>query len=229
MKINKLLIFFLSLFAFFIVYLIFFNNDSGSYEKFEVEDTQEDDTIDATANDDIIDAIANDDIIDTSAKDDIINTSAKDDIINTSAKDDIIDASAKDDIIDTSVKDDIIYDIIDSTKDKKDKKDKKNKNNNSFNDLRKDKLLDTIFEDPLFNDVVLYENNYTTYKSGLDECIETCNGMCVEFGQTSNAHCYPNPTGAISKTSFYESLRDDTYKTENYDEKTDNFTFPNLR
>ena len=173
MKINKYLILFLSIIAFFIVYLIFFNNDDESYETFAVDDTQGVESGDATGDATGVEASSG------------VKTGEDDSKIN--------------------------------------------KYNNSFDKLRKDKPISTIFEEPLFNDVITHQNNYSTHKSGLDQCIETCNGMCVEFGQTGNAHCYPNSSGAIIKSSFHESLRDKTYKTENYDEKPDKLHFPNLR
>lgn len=40
-----------------------------------------------------------------------------------------------------------------------------------------------------FDDVVVY-NNDSTGRTGFDKCIEQCNGYCVEYGLTGDAHCY---------------------------------------
>ena len=179
MKINNILIVFLLLIAFFIVYLIFFNNDIDTQEKFEVDNTQRDGygIVEGEGGEEGVEGV----------------------------EQEIIEESEEE-----ALKKKFIL-------------------SKSFDELRKDKPMVSILEDPLFNDVITHENDYATRKSGLDQCIETCNGSCVEFGQTSNAHCYPNPTGLIAKTTFYESLRDKTYKTENYDEKMHDLKFPNLR
>ena len=49
----------------------------------------------------------------------------------------------------------------------------------------------SLLNDPLFKDVIYYENNVETEKLGLDTCIEECNGNCVEYGQTGNSYCFP--------------------------------------
>jgi hypothetical protein len=49
----------------------------------------------------------------------------------------------------------------------------------------------SLLNDPLFKDVIYYENNVQTGRLGLDMCIEECNGNCVEYGQTGNAYCFP--------------------------------------
>ena len=49
----------------------------------------------------------------------------------------------------------------------------------------------SLLNDPLFKDVIYYENNIQTGRLGLDMCIESCNGNCVEYGQTGNAYCFP--------------------------------------
>lgn len=49
----------------------------------------------------------------------------------------------------------------------------------------------SLLNDPLFKDVIYYENNIDSGRLGLDMCIEECNGNCVEYGQTGNAYCFP--------------------------------------
>jgi hypothetical protein len=49
----------------------------------------------------------------------------------------------------------------------------------------------SLLNDPLFSDVIYYENDMTTGRIGVDMCIEKCNGNCVEYGQTGNAYCFP--------------------------------------
>jgi hypothetical protein len=49
----------------------------------------------------------------------------------------------------------------------------------------------SLLNDPLFMDVIYYENNIQTGRLGLDMCIESCTGNCVEYGQTGNAYCFP--------------------------------------
>jgi hypothetical protein len=49
----------------------------------------------------------------------------------------------------------------------------------------------SLLNDPLFKDVIYYENNNESGRLGLDMCIELCNGNCVEYGQTGNAYCFP--------------------------------------
>ena len=48
----------------------------------------------------------------------------------------------------------------------------------------------SLLNDPLFKDVVYYEND-NNGRLGLDMCIESCDGNCVEYGQTGNAYCFP--------------------------------------
>lgn len=45
-----------------------------------------------------------------------------------------------------------------------------------------------------FPDVIVYENDYTNNRMGLDKCAEKCipdGGQCVEFGMTGDAWCFP--------------------------------------
>ena len=44
----------------------------------------------------------------------------------------------------------------------------------------------------LFEDVNLYESEpVVDGEYGLEKCIKNCKGMCVEFGITGDAYCFP--------------------------------------
>ncbi len=53
-----------------------------------------------------------------------------------------------------------------------------------------------LLDDPLFSDVILYNNDPDPYKngqkSGLQKCFDNCNGVCVEFGISGIAYCFPH-------------------------------------
>jgi hypothetical protein len=100
--------------------------------------------------------------------------------------------------------------------------------NKKFDDLRKVKPLNLLTEDILFKDIVPYENQIDG-RLGLDMCLEKCNGTCVEYGVTGNAYCFPDENKEIIKSTFYETLRDKTYQTENVDEKPQKMQFPTMR
>jgi hypothetical protein len=100
--------------------------------------------------------------------------------------------------------------------------------NKKFDDLRKVKPLNLLTEDVLFKDMILYENQIDG-RLGLDICLEKCDGTCVEYGVTGNTYCFPDKNKEIIKSSFYETLRDKTYKTENIDEKPQKMEFPSMR
>ncbi len=58
-----------------------------------------------------------------------------------------------------------------------------------------DTLTVNMLDDPLFADVVVYNNDSAPYlpnqKIGLEKCVYACNGNCVEFGITGTAFCFP--------------------------------------
>lgn len=52
----------------------------------------------------------------------------------------------------------------------------------------------------LFEDVNLYESEpVVDGELGLEKCIKNCKGMCVEFGMTGDAYCFPSEYADISK------------------------------
>lgn len=52
-----------------------------------------------------------------------------------------------------------------------------------------------ILDDPLFKDVIVYNNDQNPYeeggKIGLAKCLEGCDGKCVEFGVSGITFCFP--------------------------------------
>ncbi len=68
------------------------------------------------------------------------------------------------------------------------------KSNENFDGLKLENIKEGTrsFDDKLFDDVVMYKSSLTDEsKSGLYECLEKCNGTCVEYGVTGNAFCFP--------------------------------------
>lgn len=59
----------------------------------------------------------------------------------------------------------------------------------------------------LFEDVNLYESEHTVDgELGLEKCIKNCKGMCVEFGMTGDAYCFPEDYADISK-NYTDSVK----------------------
>lgn len=52
------------------------------------------------------------------------------------------------------------------------------------------KTIDVLDLSNQFDDIIEYQNE-PDGRIGLDKCIENCNGYCVEFGMTGDAHCFP--------------------------------------
>jgi hypothetical protein len=57
----------------------------------------------------------------------------------------------------------------------------------------------SLLNDPLFKDVIYYENDIIQFNKdgsiigelGLSKCFKKCNGVCIEYGITGHAYCYP--------------------------------------
>ena len=64
-------------------------------------------------------------------------------------------------------------------------------------------------ESNLFNDVIMYIGDRTLEgELGLEKCIKKCDGMCVEYGMTCDAFCFP-------KTDYGNDIRfNDTINPE---------------
>ena len=55
-----------------------------------------------------------------------------------------------------------------------------------------------ITDDTLFNDTKLIRGDQTlTGELGLEKCIKKCDGMCVEYGVTGDAFCFPKSDSSI--------------------------------
>lgn len=56
-----------------------------------------------------------------------------------------------------------------------------------------DKQADLLY-DPLFQNLIVYNNDLNPFlpgeESGLDKCLNKCNGNCVEYGMTGTAWCF---------------------------------------
>ncbi len=58
----------------------------------------------------------------------------------------------------------------------------------------------------LFQDVILYKGDNTLEgELGLEKCIKKCKGMCVEYGITGDAYCYPEDYLEV-KNKYLESI-----------------------
>lgn len=59
----------------------------------------------------------------------------------------------------------------------------------------------------LFEDVNLYESEpVVDGELGLEKCIKNCKGMCVEFGMTGDAYCFPSEYADISN-KYTETIK----------------------
>jgi hypothetical protein len=61
--------------------------------------------------------------------------------------------------------------------------------NDPLKKLRKERNIFDTKDDELFKDVITYMNENGRF--GIDKCVDECNGLCVEFGVTGIAHCFP--------------------------------------
>lgn len=70
---------------------------------------------------------------------------------------------------------------------------------NNIKNVKKDFIYPgkDMLDDPLFYDVKTYSNlltmsPFSTYdETGLLQCFKNCDGVCVEYGVTGNAFCFP--------------------------------------
>jgi hypothetical protein len=62
-------------------------------------------------------------------------------------------------------------------------------------------------ESNLFNDVIMYIGDRTLDgELGLEKCIKVCDGMCVEYGMTGDAFCFPS-NYEETKQKYIETLQ----------------------
>lgn len=97
---------------------------------------------------------------------------------------------------------------------------------NFLDKIMKVKQGPELLDDKLFSDVIPYDNQEDG-RIGLDRCLEECNGVCVEYGMTGNAHCFPK----LEKqpVNYFNALRDDTFEKNDDERKNKNALFANLR
>lgn len=60
----------------------------------------------------------------------------------------------------------------------------------TFDDITKKRSDDTTFDDELFKTAKYYEFKEGE-KTGIQQCIEDCDGNCLEYGYTGFAWCFP--------------------------------------
>lgn len=85
-----------------------------------------------------------------------------------------------------------------------------------------------IHDDKLFADVIIYDNEET--RSGIDKCIEKCDGVCVEYGVTGVGQCFPRKSD--SSKNYYTTLRNSdqkAYESEEVDRAETKLSYPNFR
>lgn len=98
-------------------------------------------------------------------------------------------------------------------------------NEETFDPLTKIKPLLEYDPDKLFTDVVIYNNSDD--RMGLDKCLGSCDGTCVEFGQTGVAHCFPRNTPY--DRNYYTIFRNYENEIDESDRSSKSLVFPNLR
>jgi len=88
------------------------------------------------------------------------------------------------------------------------------KENYTYDDKNKKSknISDGIIEgsDPLqgqlFDDVIMYIGDRTLQgELGLEKCIKKCDGMCVEYGMTGDAFCFPKNSDQKKFTETIQS------------------------
>lgn len=84
-------------------------------------------------------------------------------------------------------------------------------------------------EDKLFNDIIYFENdNEPGGLLGIEKCVKSCQGNCVEYGITGHAHCFPTRTVSESYYQKFQEM-DSDMSTENIDQRENKLEFPNMR
>lgn len=71
---------------------------------------------------------------------------------------------------------------------------KTNKNNKINDELQTEFIYNgkKIIDDALFSDVVMYNSDDVIDGTmGIEKCMTGCKGVCVEYGITGDAFCYP--------------------------------------
>jgi len=105
------------------------------------------------------------------------------------------------------------------------------KNSESFlNEIKKVKQGPQLLDDKVFADVVTYDNVYDAKgnaRLGLDACLEACSGVCVEYGITGVAHCFPK-TKALGR-NYYTAVKDYEHEWDEIDRSGEKLVYPSMR
>ncbi len=71
-----------------------------------------------------------------------------------------------------------------------------------YDELQKEHVYDgkKFTDDALFKDIIYFENiDIIDGETGLEKCFKSCKGVCVEFGVTGNAYCFPSDDTEIKQ------------------------------
>ena len=103
---------------------------------------------------------------------------------------------------------------------------KMNKNNDGGNDGLKYYQNDTLNQSGINEnsyDVInqIDKVDYGDVKTGMQKCQESCKGICLEYGYTGSATCYPKPKQTFDYGTLYKNPTF-SYGTNAYKPKTDN-------
>jgi len=101
----------------------------------------------------------------------------------------------------------------------------KDHNIDRFDPLTAIRVKPYIFDDKLFKDVLIYQNDDD--RSGLDKCLGDCKGTCVEYGVSGVAHCFPRNTPI--EPNYYSQMRNFDNEKEDIDRAGTKLSWPNLR
>ena len=107
---------------------------------------------------------------------------------------------------------------------------KQKKNESFLNEIKKVKHGPQILDDKVFADVVTYDNDYDidgNVRLGLDKCLESCTGHCVEYGITGVSHCYPQ-TKALGR-NYYTTLKNYENESDDVDRAGEKLVYPSMR
>ncbi len=103
---------------------------------------------------------------------------------------------------------------------------KKNNNENFLSAIKKIERTPSYLDDPLFSDIIPYDNDEDG-RLGLDKCLANCNGVCLEYGVTGNANCFPN-VNTFGK-NYNTIMRDWENEVDEVDRAGTQLVYPSMR